>query len=209
MTTKRAKRTFGTGVVIAVLVLAGCGAKPRVFNKSAIDQVNRIVVLPIESQADRAAGEVTFGLLLNRLVARRYDGLDILSPPVLWRIKNTSAADAGTLTRDQAVSIGRELEADAVLTGTMGYTVPMKADKSSKSPTGKGGKRDASARRIGESKLTLKLISVANGQDIYVHTAKRDGVAGDKVLRKTIDQAVVPLEQYLQSSRTKRKRSVR
>lgn len=190
------------------LLCAGCEPKPAVLDMAAIDSVHKLLVLPLVSSADPSAGPITSGMISARLATARYERFHVVEAPALWRLAGASPVP---IPEAAAVQIARQMGAHAVLTGAVGYTIAL--DKHINFPGAEVAKMDPMARqrlrdfaaRKGDIQVQLRIISAATGKDIYVHSAKADGLGESKLIRRAAEKVLEPLEKYLRDSKNKRK----
>jgi hypothetical protein len=205
---KRGLKRIVLAVVGAVVLCAGCEPKVAVFDMAAIDSVHKLLVLPLASSADPSAGPITSGMISARLATARYERFHIVEAPALWRL---GGASPGPIPQATAVGIAKQMGAHAVLTGAVGYAVALDkyinfpgAELAKKDPMARQRLRDFAARK-GKMQIQLRIISAATGKDIYVHSAKADGLGESKLIRKAAEKVLEPLEKYLRGSKNKRK----
>ena len=190
------------------LLCAGCEPKPAVFDMAAIDKVHKLLVLPLASSHDPSAGPITSGMISARLETARYERFHVVEAPALWRLAGGSPVAIPEAT---AVGIAKQMGAQAALTGAVGYTIAL--DKNLNYPGAAIAKEDPMAHqrlrdfaaRKGDIQVRLRIISAATGKDIYVHSAKADGLGESKLIRKAAEKVLEPLERYLRDSIDKRK----
>ena len=104
------------------------------------------------------------------------------------------------------------MQAHAVLTGAVGYTIALD-NKLNHYPGEAITKMDPMARqrlrdfaaRQGKMQIQLRIISAATGKDIYLHSAKADGLGESRLIRQAAEKVLEPLERYLKDSKNKRK----
>ncbi len=199
-------------IVLAVaglaVLCAGCEPKPAVFDMAAIDGVHKLLVFPLASSHDPSAGPITSGMISARLATARYERFHIVEAPALWRLAGGSP---GEVPKATAVQIARQMGAQAALTGAVGYAIALDkklnypgAAITTKDPMAHQRLRDFAARK-GDIQVRLRIISAATGKDIYVHSAKADGLGESKLIRKATEKVLKPLEKYLRNSKNKRK----
>lgn len=189
-------------VAVAALAMlcAGC-PQPKVFDKAAIDKLRTVLVVPLSAPNEASAGPLASGRLAQRLRTPRYKNLDILVPPALWRLRHSSGqVPKQLLTRQDALAIAREMNADAMLTGTAGYaiarTFPSFLPKAIN--TLKDSElRDKFAIRSAGVSVQLRLVSVTQDRNLYVYHGRAAGDDDTQLLSKALDHAIKPLEQHL------------
>lgn len=187
--------------VAAMALLCGGCPEPKVFDKAAINQLRSVVVMPLSAPNQSSAGPLASGRLAQRLRTPRYKNLEILVPPALWRLRHSSGRPPNQLlTRQDALAVAREMNADAVLTGTAGYAIARTFP--SDLPAGISALknpelRDKFAVRSAGVSVILRLVSVRQNRDLYVYHGKAAGADDTQLLTVAIDKAVKPLEQHL------------
>ena len=205
---KRGLNRIVLALAALVVLCVGCEPKPAVFDMAAIDGVHKLLVFPLASSHDPSAGPITSGMISARLETARYERFHVVEAPALWRLAGDSPGEVSPAT---AAQIARQMGAQAALTGAVGYTIALDkignypgAEITKKDPMAKQRLRDFAARR-GDIQVRLRIISAATGKDIYVHSAKAEGLGESKLIRKAAEKALEPLERYLRDSKAKRK----
>ncbi len=196
----------------AALVCAaciGCEPEPTVFDVTAIDKIEKLVVLPMRSDNDPSAGAILSGMMATRLEGGRWDRFFIVEGPALWRL-DVGGSVVQAPDEQRAAAIAGKLNAEAALTGTVGF-------KSEPDPTdtelpGMGKEQARSveflrnfAPRKGQTQVRVRIVAAESGKVIYEHTATEKGLTEADQFRKVVDKAIRPLEQHLQRTRPKRK----
>ena len=182
----------------AVICFGGCAVvKPAVFDKASIAKVHKLMVVPMQTSLAPSTGPIVAEMAAERLQVQMAtsDDFAILMAPSLWRLKPGSAVAP---TDRQAVEMARKAGAQAVLTGTVGYSVTLSDKKSLPSTAGKGVSfaRHFALRR-GSGSLQLRMLRTEDGMTIYNHTALASGRANDQALSEALAKAMGPLETYL------------
>jgi len=198
--------------VVATFVCAvciGCEPEPAVFDVAAIDKIEKLVVLPMRSDSDPSAGAILSGMMATRLEGGRWDRFFVVEGPALWRLDAGSGVVQAP-DEQRAAAIAGKLNAEAALTGTVGF-------KSEPDPTDTGlrGMKKEQARsveflrnfapRTGQTQVRVRIVAAETGKVIYEHTATEKGLTEADQLRKVADKAIGPLKQHLQRTRPKRK----
>lgn len=193
---------------LAAACLAGCADKgPAVFEKVAIDKLHTVAVLPLQSPQDSSAGAVASGMLLEHLAALRKPSLTPTEPPILWRLGEGTLSDRlSPLSDEQALRIAKDMGADAVLVGTMTYSVQLAAAGKMPADVERGPMKDLDfqrdfAARQATAAVSLQLLSVPDNRAVYAHSASANGEGGVQLLKDTTAAAIEPLERYLRQSR--------
>ena len=205
MTGKPSHLTALPIALAAAICFGGCApVKPAVFDKASIAKVHKLMVVPMQTSLDGATGPIVAEMAAERLqvqTARHHD-FTILIAPSLWRLKPGAAAAP---TDRQAVELARKVGAQAVLTGTVGYSVTLSDPKGLPSAAGKGVSFARHfALRSGSGSIQLRILRTEDSMTIYNHsalakTAMTKGHANDQALSEALTRAMGPLETYLKS----------
>jgi len=189
----------------AAICFSGCApVKPAVFDKASLAKVHKLMVVPMQTSLDGSTGPIVAEMAAERLQVQMAGHHDfaILIAPSLWRLKPGAAAAP---TDQQAVELARKVGAQAVLTGTVGYSVTLSDKKGLPTAAGKGVSfaRHFALRR-GAGSIQLRMLRTEDGMTIYNHsalakTALAIGRANDQALSEALAQAMAPLETYLKS----------
>lgn len=199
--TSRATAVLTLASLALATLCLGCGPEADVFDKAAIDRVRTITVVPPPAPQEPTAGPIVSGMLTARLRAARYKDLEVVMPPVLWRLQADSGRPAAQLVdRSQAVAIGRQLGADAVLTGTVNYSINLvfppglpKAILDMKASEFK----NKFATRVATAWVKFVLVRVRDDRDLYVNTGQAKGDDNSELIARAVDEAIKPLERHL------------
>jgi hypothetical protein len=188
--------------MVSTVCFSGCaGPQPVVFDKTSIARVHKLIIVPMQASQDQSTGPIVAELVAERLkiqLAGR-DDFAILLSPSLWRLKQGSPVSP---TDQQAVELARKAGAQAVLTGTIEYSVKLSDVGRLPSAAGKGiSFAEHFALRSGEGSLQLRMLRTEDGKTIYDHTAEAKGRTNDRTLSKALAKAVGPLETYLKSAK--------
>ena len=200
MTGKPTKITTVLVALTAAACFGGCaGPKPAVFDKASIAKVHKLMVVPMQTSLDPSTGPIVAEMATERLhvqMAGR-DDFAVLMAPSLWRLTPGAAA---ALTDRQALELAGKVGAQAVLTGTVGYSVTLSDKKGMPSAAGKGVEFASHfALRRGAGSIQLRMLRTEDGMTIYNHTALAKGRANDRALSEALARAIGPLETYLKS----------
>ena len=196
-------KTSHTTAVLVALTAASCfggcaGVKPAVFDKASIAKVHKLVIVPMQTSLDPSTGPIVAEMAAEKLQVQMAgrDDFAILMAPSLWRLKPGAAAPSD----GQAVELARKAGAQAVLTGTVGYSVTLSDPKGLPSAAGKGVSFARHfALRSGSGSIQLRMLRTEDGMAIYNHTALARGRANDRALSEALGRAIGPLETYLKS----------
>jgi hypothetical protein len=182
------------------ICLGGCAPpKPAVFDKASLAKVHKLMIVPLQTSLDRSTGPIVAEMAAERLQVQMaaHDDFAILLAPSLWRLKPGAAASP---TDRQAVELARKVGAQAVLTGTVGYSVTLSDPKGLPTAAGKGVSFARHfALRSGSGSIQLRMLRTEDGMTIYNHTALAKGRANDRALSEALGRAMEPLETYLKS----------
>ncbi|MDP6634540.1 MAG: hypothetical protein QGG42_06560 [Phycisphaerae bacterium] len=188
--------------LIGTICFCGCaGVKPTVFDKVSLAKVHKLMVVPMQASLDRSTDPIVAEMAAERLQLQMAgsDDFAVLIAPSLWRLKPGSGASP---TDQQAVKMARKAGAQAVLTGTIGYSVALSDKKGLPSAAGKGVSfaRHFATRR-GSGSIQLRMLRTEDGMTIYNHTALARGRANDQALSEALAKAMGPLETYLKAQK--------
>jgi hypothetical protein len=187
---------------VSTVCFSGCaGPQPVVFDKASIARVHKLIIVPMQASQEQSTGPIVAELVAERLKIQMagHDNFAILLSPSLWRLKQGSPASP---TDQQAVELARKAGAQAVLTGTIGYSVKLSDVGRLPSAAGKGiSFAEHFALRSGEGSLQLRMLRTEDGKTIYDHTAEAKGRTNDQTLSKALAKAIGPLETYLKSAK--------
>jgi len=189
----------------ASVCFGGCATvKPVVFDKASLAKVHKLMIVPMQTSLDSSTGPIVAEMAAERLQMQTAGHHDfaILMAPSLWRLKPGAAAAPSDR---QAVELARKVGAQAVLTGTVGYSVTLSDPKGLPTAAGKGVSfaRHFALRR-GSGSIQLRMLRTEDGLAIYNHTALAKtalaiGRANDQALSEALAQTMGPLETYLKS----------
>ncbi len=208
--TVRSHTLLPLALLVLSLPAAGCAEKKlAIFDKPAIDEVHTLVIIPFQSPQDASAGPVVSGLVGVHLESSRLVELSVLEAPVLWRLTAAdSPATAAAISDEAAMRIAREMGADAVLTGTVTYSIqyatPGNMPAGMKSSMKGGDFQRKFAVRKGTVSVNLRILSIKANRAIYSHTGSAGGPAQSTLLSKAFRIALKPFEDYVRSSREKK-----
>ena len=193
------------GVALAGLSLTapGCAEKELpVFDKPAIDEVRTLLVVPLQSPPESGAGAIASGIVASRLLWARYPNLTIVEAPVFYRLV---AVPGGSPCDEDALRLGREMGADAVVTGSVAFAPDVPTEASPPRGMSKSLKDskayEDSVPRTGSASLDVRILSVKSSRPIYANSASAKGAAGAEIFAKACEAALEPLEKHLLKSR--------
>ncbi len=193
-------------LMLAVLLAwsAGCAPKPpTVFDKPAIDQIHKLLVVPLQSPAEKSAGTIVSGMIAAQLQGQRLAKFTVVEPPALWRLR---AAQPGppALQDEVAVKVARDMGADAVLAGTAAYSIELAGGGKPRAARGSVKAEEYQrcfAARKGVASISVRILSASAGRAVYAHSAPTKGLGSSKLLADGAAKALQPLVEYLRSSR--------
>jgi hypothetical protein len=203
------KPSHTTAVLVTLTVaicFGGCAeVKPVVFDKASLAKVHKLMIVPMQTSLDPSTGPIIAEMAAERLQVQMAgsDDFAILVAPSLWRLKPGTAPP----TDRQAVELARKTGAQAVLTGTVGYSVTLSDPKGLPTAAGKGVSFARHfALRSGSGSIQLRMLRTEDGMTIYNHTAlaktvPAKGRANDQALSEALGRAMGPLEIYLKSQK--------
>lgn len=193
-------KAFAALIVIWAACLGGCaGPEPAVFDRTAIDRVQKLVAVPMRAAPDASTGAILSSMAAERLQIQRHPNLTVVMAPSLWRLRSGAS---GALSDAQAAALAGRMGAQAVLTGTTGYAVVLAHLANIPGATGKGQEYARQfAPRSGSGSVTVRILAAQDARAIYVHSANTKGVENSKALAQAIQTALKPLQDYLKKSR--------
>jgi len=193
--------------MLAAVACAGCAEKlPAVFDKTGIDGIGTLLIVPLQSAADPSAGPVVSGMLTTRLRAAKLPKLTIVVPPQIWRLDPKGPANgAQVMTDDEAKRIARDMAADAVLTGTVTYSVKLATAQNMPGSMEESMKdidfqQDFAARQA-TATVNLRILSIKANRAVYAHGGTAGGTQSSEHLMQAAQEALKPFEDYVRASR--------
>ena len=187
---------------------AGCEPKPEVFDLTAIDTIEKLVVVPMASPNDPSAGAILSSLIAVRLEEGRWGRFRVVEAPALWRI---AAAAQPELSAAAAAQLAGKMGAQAVLTGStthatsFGEAVGVPDDAKKKKEAEPVDFAQNFATRQGDTQVRVEILRADGARPVYVYTIREKGLEEADLLRRAAEKAVKPLEQHLEKTRGKRK----
>lgn len=104
-----------------IVIVAGCGSKPTVFLHPQYNFrfVERVAIIPFENlSSDQGAGARITQLFVTELFAS--EAFDIVEPGETSRVlESHSLVRTSSLTKEQIISIGKELGTQSLILGTV------------------------------------------------------------------------------------------
>jgi hypothetical protein len=174
--------------IVLALLAGGCGGpSPRKFVRPNIDLKNyrRVAVLPIDNfTPEKYAGEKIRQAVMTELLAR---GVDIVEPgEVNNALVKMQVQSLRTLTREQLKELGKELNVNTVMTGSVGAYATKKGVRVSYPEVS----INLMAREVSSGQILWSVWHATGGPTFWTKYFGTEGKSLNEAAREIVHEAV-------------------